>query len=204
MTFPMSRPVTLIKLGGSLLDLPNLADQIRRLAKLRAGNSLLFVVGGGAAADLVRHWQPLQNLSDEQAHWLAIDAMGLNEELLQTIVPELRLVRSGPQFVAACKDEVAALLCASCFVRWGEAHELERLPRSWQVTSDSIAAWTAQAVGADELVLVKSRPLGRQITAEQAVAEGLVDEFFPNYASSLPRVSWCNARDEQLRIEHWL
>src|SRR5689334_20314690 len=110
-------PITVFKLGGSLLDLPNLARRVRDLAALRPEHALLFIVGGGIAADVVRHWQPAQNLTDEQAHWLAIEAMGLNEELLQTLLPELRLIRSGPQFTAASQDKVPALVCASCFVR---------------------------------------------------------------------------------------
>lgn len=204
-----TRPITLFKLGGSLLDLPHLGRRVRNLIALRSDRALLFVVGGGVAADVVRHWQPAQNLSDEQAHWLAIEAMGLNEELLQTLLPELRLIRSGPQFNAASKDNVPALACASCFVRWGEASGLQKLPRDWRVTSDSIAAWTAQAVGAAELVLVKSRPLeplrlDEGQTLEKAASTGLVDQYFPEVAKGLPAVNWCNGRADPLQIQSWL
>lgn len=201
---PSQRPITLFKLGGSLLDLPHLARRVRSLIALRPDRALLFVVGGGVAADVVRHWQPAQSLTDEQAHWLAIEAMGLNEELLQTLLPELRLVRSGPQFTAASDDGVPALVCASCFVRWGEATGLPQLPRNWRVTSDSIAAWSAQAVGSAELVLVKSRPLEEGQTLDQAVRTGLIDQYFPEVANAIPAVKWCNGRADPLQIQPWL
>ena len=45
---------------------------------------------------------------------------------------------------------------------------LDDLPASWDVTSDSIAAWVAHEVGAERLVLVKA-----------AHGPGVVDEYFP-------------------------
>jgi len=39
--------------------------------------------------------------------------------------------------------------------RW--LREADPLPHSWDVTSDSIAAWVAGAAGASQLVLVKPR-----------------------------------------------
>jgi dihydroneopterin aldolase len=48
------------------------------------------------------------------------------------------------------------------------------LPHSWDVTSDSIAAWVAGALGAAALVLVK---------AAGAAGDGLVDAYF---ARALP------------------
>jgi hypothetical protein len=47
--------------------------------------------------------------------------------------------------------------------------ERNRLPHSWAVTSDSIAAWLAGELGATRLVLVK--PAG-------ASGGGLLDEYF--------------------------
>ena len=52
-----------------------------------------------------------------------------------------------------------------------------RLPRSWDVTADSIAAWIALAWQAEELVLLKScdPPPDRSTW----IRSGYVDEYFP-------------------------
>ena len=70
--------------------------------------------------------------------------------------------------------------------------DLDALPASWQVTSDSIAAWVAGQVGADRLVLVKEvdglfaewpargQPLGRLTVAELAALRPAgVDAYLP-------------------------
>ena len=72
---------------------------------------------------------------------------------------------------------------------------LDALPASWEVTSDSIAAWVADQVGAGRLVLVKEvdglyaswpargEPLARLSVAElAALRPGGVDEHLPDGA----------------------
>ena len=69
---------------------------------------------------------------------------------------------------------------------------LDALPASWQVTSDSIAAWVAVQAGAGRLVLVKEvdglyaewpargEPIARLTVAELAsLRPGGVDEYLP-------------------------
>lgn len=48
--------VTVLKLGGSLLDLADLPDRLRSVIKMLGDNGPLLVCGGGDAADLVRRW----------------------------------------------------------------------------------------------------------------------------------------------------
>ena len=163
----------------------------------------MLVVGGGATADVVRAWDHTFGLSPEDAHWLAIEAMGLNEALIARLLPDVRVARSARQVTAAVADGRPALICADCFLRWGEATGLTPLPRSWKVTSDSIAAWTARALGAGELVLLKSAPLPVDLKTDEAATAGLVDDSFPEIAGSIPRLSWLNARAKPSRIETW-
>ncbi len=72
------------KLGGSLLDLPDLALRVRQVIGQRSNSSALIVVGGGAAADAVRDQDRQHNVGDERAHWLAIEAMERNARMLVT------------------------------------------------------------------------------------------------------------------------
>lgn len=190
------------KLGGSLLDRRGLAELIRQLHAQRADCGLLWVVGGGPTADVVRAWDRVHGLGNDVAHWLAIESMGLNESLVQRLCPELRLVRSGPQFETAVQEKVPALCCAACFVRWGEARGFP-LAHTWDVTSDSIAAWAAAVVGADELVLVKSASSPDAKTFAEVAQAGLVDPAFPALADGLKSVSWVNGRAEKPEIVVW-
>lgn len=196
-------PLVVFKLGGSLLERPGLAALLRAILAQRENSGALLVVGGGRTADLVRDWDRNHTLGDEVAHWLALDAMRLNEQLVQILLPEARPVRSAQQVAAALADRAPALLCADCFVRWGESAGYPSLPRSWKTTSDSIAAWTAELLTASELVLIKSVSLPASLSPDEAAAEQLVDPVFPAIAKRLPRISWVNGRADSPRIEPW-
>jgi dihydroneopterin aldolase len=56
------------------------------------------------------------------------------------------------------------------------------IPASWQVTSDSLAAWLAGKLGAARLLLLKRVELSRQPVAVAELAEqGIVDPAFPQF-----------------------
>ncbi len=80
----------------------------------------------------------------------------------------------------------------------------ERLPHNWDVTSDSLAAWTTIQWPADELVLLKSVPTPFGSTAQEASVQQLVDPHFPAVADQVLRIGWCNLRAPTVYIEHWL
>ena len=69
------------------------------------------------------------------------------------------------------------------------------LPHSWEVTSDSIAAWVAGEIGANHLVLVKPPGVGAQASHE------LVDAYFERaLPSSVKPVIVAADRIERLRL----
>jgi aspartokinase-like uncharacterized kinase len=89
-------------------------------------------------------------LGDDAAHWMAVLAMDQYAHLLAARIRGARIVEHG-------EDGGGVPILAP--YRW--LREMDPLPHSWDVTSDSIAAWTARAVGARRLILVKpaSAPL---------------------------------------------
>jgi aspartokinase-like uncharacterized kinase len=87
------------------------------------------------------------------------------------------------------------LLVTSTIVDELEEEEASPLPHSWDVTSDTIAAWIAGRVKAQTLVLLKSVSLPEGATREVAAKLKLVDPFFPLISSALPRVQYLNLRD---------
>jgi len=194
--------VTVFKIGGSLFDLPNLREVVRRILAARPAAAAVLIAGGGPAADLIRTWDQTYSLGDEAAHELALEAMDLTASLLARFFPEARLVRSEQQIRRAAAEGAMCLVCAGCFMKAAESGGRSPLERSWRTTSDSIAAWTAEILGA-ELVLVKSAPLPAGISFEEAARIGFVDECFPGIASRLRVVSWVNARAQDAVINEW-
>jgi aspartokinase-like uncharacterized kinase len=76
-----------------------------------------------------------------------------------------------------------------------------RLPESWDVTSDSIAARLAICTGADELVLLKSAdPPSRDL--QELADAGYVDKFLPKLADELPPWRMVNLRNNHPSLPH--
>ena len=196
-------PLTVYKIGGSLFDIPELPDVIREVLAQRPGRAALLVPGGGTAVDVVRVWDRIHHLGDEPAHELALEAMDLTASFLAGFFPEARLVRSESQVRMAVSEGALSILCAGCFLKAAEAQGHPPLEPSWRVTSDSIAAWTADLLGAAELVLVKSTPAPAGMSLAGAAAAGLVDELFPSVAANLPLIGWVNGRAGESAIEIW-
>jgi len=198
-----SPPLTIYKIGGSLLDMPELPQIIQRVLAQRPGQAALLVSGGGEVANVVRKWDRLHHLGDDTAHALALKAMDISASLLAHFLPGARLVRSPRQVRMAAQDGVISLLCADCFVKAAEAQGHAPLEHTWRVTSDSIAAWTAEVLRASELVLIKSISAPCGMDAATAARAGFVDEYFPSAAAGLSSIGWVNGRAREPMIETW-
>ena len=192
------------KLGGSLMSLSGLAKFLRDALELRSSDRCLVIAGGGESADIVRKWSQLHELSDEDAHWLALSSLDLNRLLIQKMLKFHCVGSRADAELFWGKDHLPLLLNLKEFVEAEEACRSEQLPHDWSVTSDSLAAWTAILWPANELVLLKSIPSPVGQTAEQASQNELVDDYFPQIAKHLPQISWCNIRASKIVIEPWL
>lgn len=202
----MRNAVAVYKVGGSLLDFPELAVRLLRLFDLDEPLKPLVIVGGGPAADLVRGWDRTHALGEERSHWLALRAMQLNQSLIADLLPNARCVATRAEALEAWSAGAIPILDCVRFLRDEEADlarhatlqqaiptqgALQPLPHTWDVTSDSIAAWIAFRWPASELVLLKSRSL----PASSSLCEsGLVDAHFPKLADHLPRIRLVDLR----------
>jgi len=192
--------ITVFKLGGSLLDLPDLAVRLQNAFSKLGNDRPLVISGGGDAADIVRRWHRTFGLDEERSHWLALDAIRLNQRLLLELIPKLELVPTRQAAQVALSHDRIPLLDLAEFVRTEEAlvEPTERLPHCWDVTSDSLAAWVAARWPADRLILLKSVDLPDAQTddSEQLASAGLIDSFFPQLTNSIPTIEWINLRQE--------
>ena len=159
---------TVVKLGGSLLAHTQQLDAVlQTIALVSRERGLLVVPGGGPFADAVREVDRQARLPDTAAHWMAVLAM---DQYAHVVVSRLRgsvLVSVPREVTRALENDLLPVLAPS---RW--LHEVDPLPHSWDVTSDSISAWVAGALGAARLVLVK--PNSNAVHGVE-----LVDRYFP-------------------------
>ena len=95
---------------------------------------------------------------------------------MQSLNPALRLAASRSAILRALKDGKVPVWSPEPMAR------AAALPETWDLTSDSLAAWLAGALGAGRLVLVKhGRFEAAPIDARDLVARGVVDPLFPRY-----------------------
>ncbi|HEX4129506.1 MAG TPA: hypothetical protein VHZ24_05645 [Pirellulales bacterium] len=183
-----------IRLGGSLLDLPNVVPRLLRWSAQQAIAGGAIVVGGGAAVDRLRERHEALELDNSTAHWMCVAAMAVNARRIATVLG-VPLTGIAPIDNEAFVDGLCVL--DPWRVLWEEEPRLvaERLPESWDVTSDSIAARVAELLGIEELALLKSRLPEPGWTLADAVEAGYVDRFFP-WAARRLRVRCVDLRSE--------
>ena len=171
-----------VKVGGALLaDAGRLDAVLAIVARAARSQRLVIVPGGGRFADAVRETDRTLKLSDYAAHWMAILAMDQYAYLIVDRLEEGTLVHEAAAIGAALDARRIPVLAPS---RWLRA--VDPLPHSWDVTSDSIAAWLAGAMDAADLTLVKAANS----------AGDLVDAYFHR---ALPAgVRWSAVSAEQL------
>ncbi len=178
-----SSKVTIVKIGGSIAQTPRRAGWLDALAAW--GGRCVIVPGGGPFADCVRHAQATMGFSDEIAHRLALIAMGQSG---------LALAAHSEAFTTAeSRDELDRALSAGRFPVWLPAKmvlEAPGIPASWEVTSDSLAAWLAGTCGASRLLLIKSCDLAAPVSASELAAKKIVDPTFPSFAGRSHAEVW--------------
>ncbi|WP_422925282.1 uridylate kinase [Singulisphaera sp. PoT] len=190
----MNRPVV-IKVGGSLLDWPDLPDRFRAFLAQYAGRKPLTVVGGGRAADAVRVLDWAHHVGDDVAHRLALRALDLTAHLFAAIISHTRVIDRIEDLAPCWEDNLLPILAPRRFLEEVDVLDLSPLPASWDVTSDSIAARLADYLHASELVMLKSTPLPKGSDRHAAARLGVVDPHFCIEVGGLPRVTYLNLRD---------
>lgn len=198
MTAISSIPLRVIKLGGSLLDLPDLPDRFNQYRQWLAGQGehrLLLVVGGGVAADTVRHYNQLYDLGDHDGHWLAIRAMAFNTHCVARILGGCEVVASAEDCDEAWQRGRVAVVDPLFWLQRMEEKGLV-IPHRWSFTSDSIAAAIAVDLQACVLTLLKSTLPLQPVSIAQASATGLVDGDFPEACRGAACIELVNLRTD--------
>lgn len=188
-----------IKLGGSLLDSPRLAEWLEILAEHGAGR-VVIVPGGGHYADAVRIAQTSQGFDDTTAHRRAMAAMQQMAGDLIALAPSLQAadsIRQAHEVLTAGGIPVAVSVND-----WRAAPDIAT---SWDWTSDSLALWLARAMRAEKMLLVKSvMPPADSASALAVSRQGIIDAAFPALLEDCEQpVFWAGPAQARL-LPRWL
>lgn len=160
----------IIKLGGSLFHTPELRQWLELLDSASQNEVVVIVPGGGPFADEVRHAQRLHRFSDSSAHHMALLAMAQFGLLIADLAPQSKAFYYPQQ-----RDD----LTPGLHVWLPDRHLLDMadIPHSWDISSDSLALWLSQQLGADELMMIKrSTVVSSRIQA--LIQHGVLDKGF--------------------------
>lgn len=139
-----------VKVGGSLaIDIDALRALCLEISKTGEKKRLVVVPGGGEFADIVRDVDRRFGLSSWVSHRMAVLGMDQYGLLLSNLIPKSRLAYSlgVVDGLSGC-GRVVVLLPSRLVFR------ARSLMVSWDVTSDSIAAYVAARLSVNKLVLV--------------------------------------------------
>jgi len=182
-----------VKLGGSLSRSPRLAQWLGAVAACSV--PVAVVPGGGAFADQVRESQAQWGFGEAAAHHMALLAMDQMGRMFAALEPALRMCSAIEDFRAASANGSAAVWLPSAMALGQDGIE-----ESWDVTSDSLAAWLAGRLGARGLLLVKSaEPPTEDSEAADLARYGLVDREFARSLAESGVAAWCVGPDDAHR-----
>lgn len=184
-----------IKVGGSLsgsrLILRKLFEELAAVSK---NHKLLVIPGGGPFADMVRRIYRKFKISDNVAHWMAILAMDQMGFFFSDFHPNIRVVDKIEEASKISRGLIPVLTPSRIMF------DSDPLPHTWDVTSDSIAAYIAHITGTKKIFILtdvdgvftsnpKSSPdaeLIPRISAEELADKKMctsVDKIFPSLVS---------------------
>ena len=165
-----------VKLGGSLLKADTLVNCLNKLEQNYADNSVVIVPGGGAFADQVRVAQQRWQFDDITAHRMAILAMQQMALLIKGLKSNYSIAHSITDILKQVSQQKVVI--------WSpDIVELDNaaIKESWDITSDSLAAWLAGELSARELVLVKSTIIDKHLNLQQLTDLGIIDQGFCDF-----------------------
>jgi 5-(aminomethyl)-3-furanmethanol phosphate kinase len=186
-----------VKLGGSQAKGSHIKDWLTAI-EAEAG-SIVIVPGGGPFADAVRTAQTSMGYDDRAAHVMALMAMAQFGCALQSLNPALSLAASRSAILRALKERKVPVWSPEQMAR------AAALPETWDLTSDSLAAWLAGALGAGRLLLIKHGRFDTEtVDAHDLAARGVLDPLFPRYLKESGARAWLAGPTDSARLAEGL
>jgi aspartokinase-like uncharacterized kinase len=167
-----------IKLGGSLAESDALLNCLNTVEQKYQGRAVVIVPGGGAFAEQVRLAQKHWRFDDKTAHHMAILAMQQMALLFKGLEPNFSIA-SSPIDIREQLSHQRVVIWSPDIVQLDNAG----IQATWDITSDSLSAWLAKALSADELILVKSASIDGVRSFPQLVEQNIIDSAFCDFVA---------------------
>jgi aspartokinase-like uncharacterized kinase len=167
-----------VKLGGSLTGADALLQCLDSIEQNCPHGEVIIVPGGGAFADQVRLAQQYWKFGDRTGHRMAILAMQQMALLFQGLKSHF--------IIAGSVADIQEQLNQQRIIIWSpDICELDKagIQASWDITSDSLAAWLAGTLSASKLILVKSAIINPALGLQELTEQGIIDKAFCDFAA---------------------
>jgi len=142
----------IFKIGGKILenfeDLNSTISQLTQLYDKGRIQKIILIPGGGTLANFIRKVYSELNFTEELAHWMGVISMNYNGIELSKKFPDLDIIED----INSLK-KIDKSLCI--FLPYLFLKEINRLPHSWDVTSDSITLFLAKELELPHCFLIK-------------------------------------------------
>jgi aspartokinase-like uncharacterized kinase len=168
-----------IKLGGSLAESGTLLQCLDKIESRYQNTATVIVPGGGSFAEQVRvaqkHWQ----FDDKTAHQMAILAMQQMALLFKGLKNRFVIAHT---VIDIQKHGQRVIIWSPDIVELDNAG----IKASWDMTSDSLAAWLAHKLTAKELILIKSAAIDPALSFSELAERNIVDSAFKGITEQAP------------------
>jgi aspartokinase-like uncharacterized kinase len=139
-------------------------------------DKIVIVPGGGVFADQVRMVQQQWGFNDQIAHEMAILAMQQMALIFKSINDSFQIVETISQVQQTWHKHVV-VICTPNIKQLNDA----AIKASWDVSSDSLAAWVARQLNAQQLILVKSVDIPLLADVKTLQAQNILDPAFSDF-----------------------
>ncbi len=177
----MTKPMLIVKFGGSSIASPDLRKWVQAIEKTT--RPLVIVPGGGPFANTVRQFQTRIGYGGEAAHRMALLAMEQFGHALVGLGQKLVPARTLEAIESAQARGLVPVWMPSDMILASE-----RLDHGTTVTSDSVAAWLAGHLPGSPLCLIKQIDLPAGSSLQAISAAGVVDAAFVTFLDASTRV----------------
>lgn len=148
----MTHKTVLFKIGGKILEdfdnIDSTISQLKQILKKKLIQKIILIPGGGSFANFIRNVYSELKFTEELAHWMGIISMNYNGLELSKKFPELEIIEDFNSLKKLNKS-----FCL--FLPFQFLKENDKLPHSWDATSDSITLFLAKELGLNECFLIK-------------------------------------------------
>jgi len=142
----------IFKIGGKILenfeDLNSTLSQLTQLYDNGRIQKIILIPGGGTLANFIRKVYSELKLTEELGHWMGVISMNYNGIEIGKKFPKLDVIEDINRLKKLDK-------CLCIFLPYQFLKETDRLPHSWDVTSDSITLFLANELEIPHCFLIK-------------------------------------------------